>query len=68
MHSKAFFATIPSSYAAKSLDSLGNTLEALGKRARPTKFGTCRVSYNDVLVRASGKGLAQGKVALINPI
>ena len=68
MHSKAFFATILLSNAAKSLDSLGNTLGVLlGGRARTTKFGTCRVPYHEALVRASGKDLAQGQVALLDP-
>ena len=67
MHSKAFFATILSSNATKSLDSLGNTLGALGGRARTTKFGTCRVPYHEALVMASGKDLAQGQVALLDP-
>ena len=67
MHSKAFFVTILLSNAAKSPDSLGNTLGALGGRARTTKFGTCRVPYHEALARASGKDLAQGQVALIDP-
>ena len=66
MHSKAFFATILSSNAAKSLDSLGNMLGAFGGRARTTKFATCRVPYHEVLVRASSKDLAQGQVALLD--
>ena len=52
----------------KSLDSLGSTLGTLGGRARTTKFGTCRVPYHEALVRASGKDLAQGQVALLDPI
>ena len=68
MRSKTFFATILLSNAATSLDSLGNTLGAFGGRARTTKFGSCRVPYHEALVRASGKDLAQGQVALINPI
>ena len=67
MHSKAFSATILFSNAAKSLDSLGNTLGALGGRARTPKFGTCRVPYHEALVKASGKDLAQGQVALLDP-
>ena len=67
MHSKTFFATILLSNAAKSLDSLGNTLGALGGRARTTKFGTRRVPYHEALVRASDKDLAQGQVALLDP-
>ena len=38
-----------------------------GGRARTTKFGTCRVPYHEALVRASGKDLAQGQVALLDP-
>ena len=68
MHSKTFFATILLSNAAKSLDSLGNTLGALGGHARTTKFGTCRVPYHEALVRAIGKDLPQGQVALLDPI
>ena len=79
MDSKAFFATIRLSNAAKSLDSLGNTLGALGGRAhacaracaskklRTTKFGTRPIPYHEALVRASGKDLAQGQVALLHP-
>ena len=67
MHLKAFFATILLNNAAKSLDSLGNTLGALGERARTTKFGTCRVPYHDALVRTSGKDIAWGRVALLDP-
>ena len=40
---------------------------ALGGRARTTKFGTCRIPYHEALVRASGKDLAQGQVALLDP-
>ena len=68
MHSKAFFATVLLSNAAKSLDSLGNTLGALGGRARTTEFGTCRVPYHEALVRASSKDLAQGQKALLDQI
>ena len=67
MHSKAFLAMILLSNAEKSLDSLGNTLGALGGCARTTKFGTCRAPYHEALVKASGKDLAQGQVALIDP-
>ena len=35
---------------------------------RSTNFGTCRVPYHEALVRASGKDLAQGQVALLDPI
>ena len=68
MHSEAFFATIPLSNAANSLDSLGNTLGALGGRARATMFGTCRVPYHEALVKANGKDFAQGQVAFLDPI
>ena len=37
------------------------------EKLRATRFETCRVPYHDVLVRASGKDLAQGRVALIDP-
>ena len=68
MRSKPFFATILSSNAAKSLDSLRKMLGALGGRARTIKFGTCRPLTYEALVRASGKDLAQGQVALVDPI
>ena len=73
MHSKAFFATILLSHAAKSLDSFEGhahtcTRARASKKLRATKFGTCRVPYHEALVRANGKDLAQGQVALIDPI
>ena len=34
---------------------------------RTTKFETCRVTYHEAPVRASGKDIAQGQVALIDP-
>ena len=34
------------------------------EKLRATRFGTCRVPYHEALVRASGKGIAQGQVAL----
>ena len=37
------------------------------EKLRATRFGTCRVPYHEALVRASGKDLAQGQVALIDP-
>ena len=37
------------------------------KKLRTTKFGTCCVPYHEALVRASGKDLAQGQVALLDP-
>ena len=44
----------------------------LGGRAseklRAARFGTCCVPYHEALVRASGKDLAQGQVALLDPI
>ena len=68
MHSKAFFSTILLSHAEKSLETW---LGMLGGRAREklraARFGTCRVPYHEALVRASGKDLAQGQVALIDP-
>ena len=38
------------------------------EKPRTTKFGTCRVPYHEALVRSSGKDLAQGQVALLDPI
>ena len=75
MHSKAFFATIPLSYAAKSLGFLGVlggrahacTRARASEKVRTTKLGTCRVPYHEALARASGKDLAQGQVALLDP-
>ena len=64
---KSLFRDDSLSNAAKSLDSLGNTLWALGGRTWTAKFGTCCVPYHEALVRASGKDLAQGQVALIDP-
>ena len=75
MHSKAFFRDDSFKQCSKTAGFLG----VLGVRAhacararaseklRTTKFGTCRVPYHGALVRASGKDLAQGQVALINP-
>ena len=37
------------------------------EQPRTTRFGTCRVPYHEALVRASGKDLAQGQVALLDP-
>ena len=34
---------------------------------RTTRFGTCHVPYHETLVRARGKDLARGQVALIDP-
>ena len=36
----------------------------VSEKLRATRFGTCRVPYHEALVRASGKDLAQGQVAL----
>ena len=38
------------------------------EKLRATMFGMCRVPYHEALVRASGKDLAQGQVALIDPM
>ena len=38
------------------------------EKLRATRFGTCRVPYNEALVRANRKDLAQGHVALLDPI
>ena len=63
----------------KQCSKLGEFLRVLGGRAhgcararasekiRTTRFGTCRVPYHEALVRASGKDLAQGQVALLGP-
>ena len=37
------------------------------EKLRAIRFGTCRVPYHEALVRASGKDLAQGQVALMDP-
>ena len=34
---------------------------------RATRFGTCHGPYHEAFVRGSGKDLAQGQVALIDP-
>ena len=39
----------------------------VSEKLRTTRFGTCRVPHHEALVRASGKDLAQGQVALIDP-
>ena len=36
------------------------------EKLRATRFGTCHVPYHEALVRASGKDLAQGQVALLD--
>ena len=38
------------------------------EKRRATRFGTCRVPDHEALVHASGKDLAQGQVALLDPI
>ena len=38
------------------------------EKLRTTRFGTCCVPYHEALVRASGKDLVQGQVALLDPI
>ena len=37
------------------------------EKLRAIRFGTCSVPYREALVRASGKDLAQGQVALLDP-
>ena len=37
------------------------------EKRRATRFGICRIPYHEALVRASGKDLAQGQVALLDP-
>ena len=39
----------------------------MSEKLRTTKIGTCRVPYHEALVRASGKDLAQGYMALLDP-
>ena len=38
------------------------------EKLRATRFGSCCVPYHEALVRASGKDLAQGQVARLDPI
>ena len=38
------------------------------EKLRTTRFGTCRVPYDEAIVRASGKDVAQGQVVLLNSI
>ena len=64
---KSIFCDDSFQHCSKIVGFLGNTLGALGGRARTTKFGTCRVPYYEALVKASGKDLAQGQVALLDP-
>ena len=64
----------------KLCSKIAGFLGALGGRAhacvrarasekpRATRFGTCCVPYHEALARASGKDLAQGQVALVDPI
>ena len=63
----------------KLCSKIAGFLQVLGGRAhacsraraseklRATRFGTCCVPYHEAVVRASGKDLAQGQVALIDP-
>ena len=63
----------------KQCSKIAGVLGVLGGRAhacaracasvmlRATRFGTCRIPYHEALVRASGKDLAQGQVALLDP-
>ena len=85
MHSKAFFATILLSHAAKSLDSLGNKPWGAWGARGPNKLRARRLGIHhpqeakghkawnlprtikEPLIRSSGKSLAQGQVALIDP-
>ena len=63
MHSKAFFATILLSYAAKSLVFWGRRVGDGGPGQERAQPGV----GHEALVRASGKDLAQGQGALIDP-
>ena len=47
--------------------ALACTRARASEKPRATRFGTCRVPYHEALVRASGKHLAQGQVALLDP-
>ena len=78
MHSKASFATILLSNAAK-YSKIAGFLRVLGGRAhacararaseklRAVSFGTRRVPYHEAPVSASGKDLPQGQVARVDP-
>ena len=76
MHSKAFFATMLLSSAANRCIPWGSwgpraRLRARARaseKLRATRFETCRVPYHEAFVRASGKDLAKGQVALVDPI
>ena len=62
-HSKAFFATILLSYAAKSLDILRKS----ARGAKDHKPWNLLQTLKEPLIRSDGKSLAQGQVALIDP-
>ena len=42
-------------------------LTRASEKLKAIRFRTCRVPYHEALVRASGKDLAQGQVALLDP-
>ena len=63
----------PCSEIAGFLGALGRRADACAcarasEKLRTTKFGTCRGPHHEALVGASGKDLAQGQVALLDPI
>ena len=63
----------PCSKSAGFLGVLGGRAHTCARacaseKLRATRIGTCHVPDHEVLVRASGKDLAQGHVALLDPI
>ena len=40
----------------------------VSEKLRAAKFGACRVPYHEALVKASDEDLAQGQVAILDPI
>ena len=71
MHSKPVFMTILLSYAAKSLDSLGNSAwGAWGARAQEAKVSKAwnlPLTFKKAIDKVSGRSLAQHQADLISP-
>ena len=70
-HSKPFFATNLLFYAAKSLNSLGNSAWSARGSARgglrDARLETCHRPLKELLTRSAGKSLAQGQVSFLDP-
>ena len=68
---KTFFRDDSFKLCSKIAGFLGGRAHACARACasenlRTTKIGTCRVPYHEALVRASGKDLAQGQVAILD--